>query len=73
MKGSPVPLHCTWYTIHEDTVQVIEGVTNSCYQPSIDDVGKKISVHGVPASDIQQYEGMPMFAEVGPLRLDPVV
>ena len=52
---------------------MIEGVTSSCYQPSIEDVGKKVIVHGIPASDINEYEGMPMFAEVGPLKLDPKV
>lgn len=28
-------------------------------------------MHGVPASDIEEYKGMPMFAEVGPIKLDP--
>lgn len=36
-------------------------------------MGKKISVHGVPASDVKEYQGMPMFAEVGPLILDPKI
>jgi hypothetical protein len=36
-------------------------------------VGKKVIVHGIPASDVTEYEGMPMFAEVGPLKLDPKV
>lgn len=27
-------------------------------------------MHGVPASDIEEYKGMPMFAEVGPIKLD---
>jgi hypothetical protein len=52
---------------------MIDGVTSSCYQPSIDDIGKKVIVHGIPASDVNEYEGMPMFAEVGPLNLDPKV
>ena len=52
---------------------MIEGVTSSCYQPSLDDVGKKVIVHGIPASDVTEYEGIPMFAEVGPLKLDPKV
>ena len=52
---------------------MIEGVSSSCYQPSVEDVGKKVIVHGIPASDVTEYEGMPMFAEVGPLKLDPKV
>ena len=36
-------------------------------------MGKKVIVHGIPASDVTEYEGMPMFAEVGPLKLDPKV
>ena len=52
---------------------MIDGVTSSCYQPSVDDIGKKVIVHGIPASDVTEYEGMPMFAEVGPLKLDPKI
>ena len=28
-------------------------------------------MHAIPASDAEEYQGMPMFAEVGPLVLDP--
>lgn len=30
-------------------------------------------VHAIPASDVQEYQGMPMFEEVGPLIIDPVI
>jgi hypothetical protein len=30
-------------------------------------------VHAIPASDVQEYQGMPMFEEVGPLVLDPAI
>lgn len=30
----------------------------------------RICVHAIPASDAEEYQGMPMFAEVGPLILD---
>ncbi len=30
-------------------------------------------MHAIPASDIQEYQGMPMFKEVGPLTMDPAV
>jgi hypothetical protein len=74
LAGTPVPLHCTWYVTNEgNQFDLIENASGSCYQPTIDDVGKKISVHGVPASDVQEYQGMPMFAEVGPLVLDPKI
>jgi len=32
-----------------------------------------VVVHGVPASDVEEYQGMPMFAERGPLVIDPNV
>jgi len=32
-----------------------------------------VLVHAIPASDVQEYQGMPMFAEVGPLECDPAV
>ena len=31
----------------------------------------RICVHAIPASDAEEYQGMPMFAEVGPLIQDP--
>lgn len=33
----------------------------------------RICVHAIPASDAEEYIGMPMFAEVGPLVLDAKV
>ena len=69
----PVPLHCTWYNKTETEFIQIPGVTGACYQPSVEDVGKTVVVHGVPASDIEEYQGMPMFAEKGPLVIDPNV
>jgi hypothetical protein len=72
-SGMPVPLHCTWYNKTETEFIQIPGVTGACYQPSVEDVGKTVVVHGVPASDIEEYQGMPMFAEKGPLVIDPNV
>eukprot|EP00347_Sterkiella_histriomuscorum_P024154 403332120 len=70
--GLPVPLHCTWYNVSPITneFKVIENVCGACYQPSIDDVGDRICVHAIPASDAEEYQGMPMFAEIGPLIVD---
>jgi len=31
----------------------------------------RVCVHAIPASDAEEYQGMPMFAEVGPIQLDP--
>ena len=28
-------------------------------------------MHAIPASDAEEYQGMPMFAEAGPLIMDP--
>lgn len=33
----------------------------------------RICVHAIPASDAEEYQGMPMFAEVGPLVMDEKV
>ena len=75
MAGMPVPLHCTWYNISSDQSDFIQipGVSGSCFQPSVDDIGFKILVHAIPATDVQEYQGMPMFKEVGPLVMDPAV
>ena len=56
MAGMPVPLHCTWYNISADGssnefIQIPE-VSGSCFQPSVEDIGFKILVHAIPASDI---------------------
>lgn len=84
----PIPLNCTWYNIPSDEsekgkvgLQVIDNCTGACFQPSIEDIGKKVCVHAIPHDiDIEeddeelgngQYMGMPLFAEVGPLVLDP--
>jgi len=72
-SGLPVPLHCTWYNKTPTEFIQIPGVTGACYQPSVEDVGKTVVVHGVPASDVEEYQGMPMFAEKGPLVIDPKV
>ena len=73
MAGMPVPLHCTWFNISDDSKEFlpIPDTTGSCYQPSIDDVGYSVMVHAIPASDVQEYQGMPMTKTVGPLKLDP--
>lgn len=67
----PVPLHCTWYNLDEQGqfLQINE-VTGACYQPSLEDVGKKILVHAIPASDVQEYQGMPLCREIGPILAD---
>jgi hypothetical protein len=39
-------------------------------------VGTKICVHALPVDTVysnQKYEGMPLFAELGPIYLDPMV
>lgn len=33
----------------------------------------RVMVHAIPASDVQEYQGMPMFEEVGPLTMDPAI
>ena len=48
-------------------------MTGPCFQPSIEDIGTRVMVHAIPASDVQEYQGMPMFKEVGPLTMDPAV
>lgn len=56
-SGLPIPLHCTWYNVSPDSneFRVIEHVSGACYQPSIDDVGDRICVHAIPASDAEEY------------------
>jgi len=74
MIGAPLPIHCKWYTMEKGSdLKEIEGVTGAFFQPSIDDIGKMICVHAVPASDAMDYHGMPGFQEVGPLVLDESV
>ena len=72
-SGMAVPLRCTWYTKTSDRFEVIQNVCSACYQPCIDDVDKVIVVHGVPASDIEEYQGMPMLAETELLKADPYI
>jgi hypothetical protein len=74
-KGEPLPLHCTWYrSSRESDFVEIEGITGAFYQPNADDVGCKICVHALPiCSEDQEYSGMPAFAELGPIQLDPAV
>ncbi len=62
----PGPLHCTWYNKTDKEFVQIPGVTGACYQSSVEDFGKIVVVHGVPASDIEEYQGMAMFAEKVP-------
>ena len=57
--------------VAERQLQPIEHATGSCFQPSLADVGKKICVHALPVCKDQDYRGMPLFAEIGPLKLDP--
>ena len=49
-------------------------MTGACFQPSIEDLNTKICVHALPVAEDnctqRQYQGMPLFAEVGPLNLD---
>ncbi|TNV83300.1 hypothetical protein FGO68_gene9992 [Halteria grandinella] len=78
-SGMPLPMHCSWYNVSrkkdpsKDEFTLIEGIYGSCYQPSIEDLGDKICVHAIPASDAQEYQGMPIFAEVGPLLMNPKI
>ena len=73
--GMPVPLHCTWYNITSDQNEFVKipDVSGSCYQPSVEDIGSKVVVHAIPASDLEEYQGMPLYQEAGPLVMDPAV
>lgn len=80
--GDPIPLTCAWYNIpklendKDGALQLIENANGACFQPSIEDIGTKICVQAMPAENdalAQQYQGMPLFAEVGPLLLDPLL
>jgi hypothetical protein len=74
-EGMPVPLNCTWFNLEAGSSNgeflEIPNATGSCYQPSVEDIGLKVMVHAIPASDVEEYEGMPMFSEIGPLICDP--
>lgn len=73
-KGIACPLICKWfYTFKNNELQVIDGITGSFYQPTLDDIGARIWVHAYPINGIDEYQGMPMFAEVGPLIMDDEV
>ena len=41
-------------------MELITGVTDDCYQPSIIDVGTSIYVQIMPLSKELEYEGMPI-------------
>ena len=70
-KGFACPLMWKWfYTFKNSELHDIEGVKSSFYQPSLDDIGARICVHAYPTNGIDDYQGMPMFAEVGPLIMD---
>ena len=73
--GMPVPLHCTWYNITSAQSEFVKipDVSGSCYQPRVEDIGSKVVVHAIPASDLEEYQGMPLYQEVGPLVMDPAV
>lgn len=66
---------------------MIQNCTGACFQPSIEDIGRKVCVHALP-HDLDtgggeqdtldligdgKYVGMPLFAEIGPLTLDPIM
>ena len=87
-NADPIPLNCTWYNVPVEEhgsrqgLQLIENASGACFQPSIEDIGKKVCVHAMPHDiDVDeddegdlghgQYMGMPLFAEIGPLKLDP--
>lgn len=80
--GEALPLNCQWFNLPQlgegqsgPELQLIPNVTGACFQPSIEDVGTKICVHALPLAEEncaqRSYEGMPLFAEFGPLVLDP--
>ena len=73
--GMPVPIHCTWYNSDQKSGSFVQipDVSGSCFQPSVEDIGFKVVVHAIPASDIREYQGMPLFKEIGPLKMDPKV
>ena len=79
--GEPLPLTCQWFNLRQQSEECpspalteIPGVTGACYQPSLEDVGTKICVHALPVNEEncaqRHYQGMPLFAEIGPLNLD---
>jgi hypothetical protein len=78
-SGDPIPLTCAWYNIpllgeKGGSLQLIENASGACFQPSIEDIGTKICVQAMPAENdalANQYQGMPLFAEMGPLQMDP--
>ena len=68
-----VPLNCTWYNIrseNNDLVQIPE-LSGAFYQPCVEDIGHKIMVHAIPTSDVDEYKGMPLLHEIGPVVIDP--
>ena len=60
-KGIACPLIWKWfYTFKNNELHVIEGITGSFYQPSLDDIGARICVHAYPINGIDEYQGMPI-------------
>ena len=53
--------------MRDQTLRELPDVRGPIYQPCLADVGTRICVHALPAQEEDKYEGMPMFAEVGPL------
>jgi hypothetical protein len=55
----PVPLNCTWFNLEAEGSNgeflEIPNATGSCYQPSVEDIGLKVMVHAIPASDVEEY------------------
>ena len=78
-SGEAIPLNCQWYNIpivdgKHGGLTLIENASGACFQPSLCDIGTKICVHALPAENdglMEPYQGMPLFAEIGPLELDP--
>lgn len=73
-SGEKIGLVCTWFMIAPDNdIIKLEQVSESVYQPSVEDIGFKFMVQAEPFLEGRQYEGMPKSQEVGPLEMDPQV
>lgn len=71
LKSRLPVLHCQWFNKTEESMDLIEEVSEDSYQPSIMDVGKMIYIQIIPESKDMEYIGMPITKFIGPLVLAP--
>lgn len=62
-------LKCQWFNKTDNSMELIAGVDEEYYQPSIVDVGTSIYIQIVPESKDLEYEGMPITRSIGPIQL----